>query len=71
MTLNHDPQEDDPLLNAKIEAALQEALANLADVPMTRGFCHRLWPEQKRILREKYQIDWKTPAEMNPMVLFD
>ncbi len=71
MTLNHDPQEDDPLLKAKIEAALEEAMANLADVPMGRGFCHRRWAEQKRILREKYQMDWKTPAEMNPMVLFD
>jgi hypothetical protein len=71
MTLNHDPQEDDPLLNAKIDAALEEAMANLADVRRGRGFCHQLWPEQKRILREKYQIDWKTPAEMNPMVLFD
>ena len=35
------------------------------------GFCHRIWSTKKRILKEKYNIDWKTPAEMNPGVMFD
>lgn len=71
MTVKHDPQEDDPLIKAKIEEARQQALRNLAEVPQVRGFCHQLWAKQKRILREKYNIDWKTPGEMNPYIWFD
>lgn len=66
MTLKHDPQEDDPDKKAYIDTAEVEAENNLSDEPHGRGFCHQLWAEQKRILKEKYQIDWKTPAEMNP-----
>ena len=50
---------------------MQEAEDRLAAVPHRRGYCHRLWAETKRILREKYGLDWKTPSEMNPGVLFD
>ncbi len=71
MDLKHDPQEDDPLLMARIDAALAEAEQNLAHLPRTRGFCHPLWAEMKRILREKHGIDWKSPGDMNPEVLFD
>jgi hypothetical protein len=35
------------------------------------GYCHSFWPEKKRLLREKYNIEWKTPIEMNPYVIFD
>ena len=35
------------------------------------GDCHIIWSEQKRILKEKYNINWKTPAERNPNVKFD
>jgi hypothetical protein len=29
------------------------------------------WAEKKRILNQKYGINWKTPPEMNPEVIFD
>lgn len=35
------------------------------------GFCHLYWWAKKRILKEDYNIDWKTPAEMNPDARFD
>ncbi|MBQ4585894.1 MAG: hypothetical protein IJA82_06770 [Clostridia bacterium] len=35
------------------------------------GYCHLYWATKKRILKEKYGIDWKSPAELNPGVLFD
>lgn len=35
------------------------------------GYCHYYWAEKKRILREKYGIDWATPAELNPYCIFD
>lgn len=71
MKMKHDPQEDDPVIKEKIDAAMREAEEKLADLPRGRGFCHHLWKETKRILREKYNIDWKTPSEMNPEIMFD
>jgi hypothetical protein len=35
------------------------------------GSCHRLWDMQKQILKEKYDITWYTPAELNPEIKFD
>ena len=35
------------------------------------GYCFMYWSAKKRILKEKYGIDWKTPCELNPDVLFD
>jgi hypothetical protein len=36
-----------------------------------RGMCHLAWNKKKEILKEKYQIEWKSPREMNPHVKFD
>jgi hypothetical protein len=36
-----------------------------------RGLCHRTWHLTKERLRERRSIDWRTPAEMNPFVIFD
>lgn len=35
------------------------------------GYCHLYWATKKRILKEKYSIDWKSPAELNPHILYD
>ena len=35
------------------------------------GFCHIVWETKKRILKEKYGMEWKTPAEENPDTCFD
>jgi hypothetical protein len=69
--LKHDPLEDDPRLRRVIAKAELEAELKLADVPRSMGFCHLFWETQKEILREKYGIDCRTPAEMNPEALFD
>lgn len=34
------------------------------------GTCHSIWFMKKRLLKKR-GIEWKTPAEMNPGVLFD
>jgi hypothetical protein len=39
--------------------------------PDSFGACHAIWAEKKQILREEFGIDWRTPDEMNPDVLFD
>ena len=35
------------------------------------GYCHLYWATKKRILKEKYSLDWKSPAELNPHILYD
>ena len=33
-------------------------------------FCVNYWNEKKRILSEKFSIQWKSPIEMNPNIRF-
>lgn len=35
------------------------------------GSCHSFWAYEKQILKERYNIDWRTPAEERPDILFD
>ena len=35
------------------------------------GYCHAFWQAKKEILLRDYGINWKTPAEKYPHVLFD
>lgn len=35
------------------------------------GLCHSKWALKKKMLKKWYNIDWKTPQEMNPDVRFD
>lgn len=35
------------------------------------GYCHLYWATKKQILKEKYGIEWHSPAELNPHVMFD
>ena len=35
------------------------------------GSCHGIWALQKKILKEKYNIDWLTPSEEHPEIMFD
>ena len=57
---------EDSVLKEAEENLLKEGLKS--DV---MGYCHSLWPEMKKIFKEKHNIDWKTPIEMNPYTTFD
>lgn len=35
------------------------------------GFCFKYWSKKKELLKKKYGINWRTPHEMNPRVMFD
>lgn len=49
---------------------LQNTLPKVADLFHSgRGRCHQQWFVMKRILREKYGIEWMTPVEMNPFIV--
>ena len=69
-----DANELDPKKAPLITQASTEANATLEKRGLKRGelgACHEHWEEMKRILKEKYQIDWKSPAEVNPSIIFD
>ena len=66
-----DLQEFDPKLKDKFEAAGEEARIKLKNIGSHMGVCHVHWSTKKKILKKKYNIDWKTPAEMNPYILYD
>jgi len=36
-----------------------------------RGLCHRTWARTKSLLKERHGIDWRSPSEMNPGIIFD
>jgi hypothetical protein len=67
----HDPIEDQPQFSVILKAADREVAAELQGQPLRRGFCHRVWYIKKRILQERYGVQWFSPAEMNPGTRFD
>ena len=50
----------------------QAYIVKRADNDMHRfGACYGIWNAQKRILKEKYGIEWYTPNETHPDIIFD
>ena len=72
-SLRHDPVEDNPAVQPTLRLAGLEAEQELAARGITPqfGYCHAYWYTKQRILKDKYGITWRTPAEMNPNVAFD
>ena len=68
-----DPKERNPKYKYIIEQAGIEADKTIEkNFPKAGlGRCHLVWGEQKRILKENHNIDWKSPSEMNKNVFFD
>ena len=74
-----DPFGDDPesikiSTSKRIEEAKRLLPSNpeqAAELFMQLGCCHTIWALQKRILKEKYDITWYTPAELNPVIIYD
>jgi hypothetical protein len=68
-----DLKEYIPYYRDKIELAHMEAEKLLIESGVERemGYCYVLWDCQKKLLKEKYNINWKTPAEMNKNTMFD
>lgn len=67
--LAHDPVEDTEKYKRamkEIRPKLEREFENVNGL----GTCHLVWRRQKELLRA-YGIEWKTPVECNPMVIFD
>jgi len=69
LSLTADPKESDPKYKHIIEQARIEAEKECPGWGFAR--CHCIWAAQKRILKEKHNIDWKSPREMDPRVCVD
>jgi hypothetical protein len=67
-----DPGENNPDLAAVLLRASLETDAELAkEKDDQMGFCHLYWHTKKRILRERYGMEWQTPSEISPQIVID
>jgi hypothetical protein len=71
--LDRDPVEDDPRYVEVFRTIDDEVKESLASDPRRggEGFVNIYWEAKKRLLKQKYGIDWRSPGEMNPHVIFD
>ena len=69
----YDSKERDPKYKERIRKADKEADEELKrrGIKEGLGYCCSFWSEKKKILKEKYNLEWKSPQELNPGVLFD
>ena len=68
--INHDPIEDTPEFQA-IKNELEEKIVERIGERRGLGYCHLYWSAKRSILKEEYGIEWKSPAMLNPHVIFD
>lgn len=69
--LKSDPLERQPEweeLYYEVEKEVESAIPE--DFPRGMGFCHMYWHTKQNVLARK-GIQWRSPSEMNPRVLFD
>ena len=67
-----DPQEADPKFRRLLKRVELAATANVKARGIEGfGACHTIWAEMERILLDEHAIQWRSPSEMNPHVLFD
>ncbi len=55
----------------KMTRELEGLIADEIGTDGGRGFCTLYWLTKKRILKERYGIDWKSPADIYKGVIFD
>ena len=68
--LNYDPVEDTPEYKA-IKDELERKIKARIGENCGMGYCHLYWSTKRAILAADYGIKWRSPAELNPRVLFD
>ena len=58
-------------LSEELEKAVDEQVREMIGEDGYMGYCHLFWNTKKKVLHDQYGIDWKTPAEEYPHILFD
>ena len=56
---------------AVIDKVEEEVGNKMGNQPYAMGMCFEIWHIKQTILAEKYGIEWRTPSQMNPRVMFD
>ncbi len=69
-SLRYDPIED-TLCYMDAEIEVDAKIKEEDKTPRFLGYCHLYWMKKQQILKEEYHIEWRSPAEMNPHVMFD
>lgn len=69
--LKRDPVEYTERWEEVYYDAKDETDAQFAGTHRFMGFCFMYWSAFRTLLAEKYGIDWHSPAQMNPGVMFD
>lgn len=69
--LRHDPVEWTAGYEKVIDEAERKVDSYLEGHPRGMGFCFEYWSTKARVLQEDYGIVWRSPAQMNPGVMFD
>jgi hypothetical protein len=62
-----------PYYRRKIDMAGEEALKIMEESGKRYGIgsCHTYWGLKQDILKKKYKINWKSPADLNPWRIYD
>ena len=68
--LKSDPVERTPLWEEIYYEVEQECDRRLGDTPRGMGFCFSYWSTLQQVLAER-NIEWKSPKQLNPRVMFD
>ena len=63
--------KEDGGIPREIEEKVDRQVVSMIGKGEYLGYCHEFWRVKKQILLEEYGIDWKTPAERYPGVIFD
>ena len=66
-----DPVEWTERWEEVIDEAEDLCAERLEKYPRGMGFCFALWHAKAEVLRERFGIEWRSPAVMNPHVRFD
>lgn len=66
-----DPQEADPMLKDKFALVDRKAERLVGNVPRDSMFIFHFWEAKKRILKDQFGIQWRTPAELNSNIRYD
>ncbi len=69
--LKHDPVEWTARWEEVIDEVDKIVDSRLEEHPRGMGFCHACWYERAAVLSEQFGIEWRSPARMNPRVMFD
>ena len=69
--LKKDPIEYSEEYEAVIDKVEEEVSNKMGNQPYAMGMCFEIWHIKQTILAEKYGIEWRTPSQMNPRVMFD